>query len=334
MKLVFRSIFLALVFFAIVVPAHAQRVNSVGAADPYLSYYTGLNYPPSCDNLGRQPTALQGVDTSKKTLVLIVGPAQSNGINTSPTAFTPTNASKIDNLNQCDGGIYPVASDPLLGVNCAAGATPAGCATPGCTTFCLGNVATRIADALITAGKFDRVIIAPIGVGSTSIAMWASGGVLSTPNNRLGVALKRLSAKGITTSTTGVTIASLSMIGETDSSLGTLQAAWVAAWNSTISAGSLATGVRFFVTKETLNGSVSAAVQAAQTATSPSGVINHAGTPQVWEGADADSLTGNICGASANLACRQSDGLHFTDAGLYTLSALTVTKMGLSGAPF
>jgi hypothetical protein len=183
---------------------HAQARSGAGGPDPYALSYAGttavpIDVPTSCDTYGRHPTALQGVDQTKHTLV-IIQEGQSNDLNTAPSAFTPVNASKIDNMNICDGGIYPLPSDPVIGAGCAPGLP--GCNTPDCaSTGCLGNVMTRVADALITAGKFDRVIVLPTSVGGTPVVAWAPGGGLSLYNDRTAVALRRLAAKGITTST-------------------------------------------------------------------------------------------------------------------------------------
>lgn len=335
-KYVMRWLLLALAFTVGSVNAQTGH-GGAGPNDKLGLSYGTLNFPTSCDTYGRQPTALQGVDTTKKNLIVIhVG--QSNDLNTAPSAYTPTNASKIDNMSICDGAIYPVVSDPLIGGGCIISRT--GCNTPGCaSTGCLGEVWTRATDTLLSAAKFDRTIVEPIAIGSTAIADWAPAGNLALYNSRIAVALQRFQAKGITTSTTGVTIIIDVGIGSTDCSLGTTQSAWVASFNAMVAAaGPLATGVRWYVHKQSWNGlTVCSAVQNAQTATAPSGVINNAAL--IFAGANDDALTGaTACGGGA---CRQTDSpgpLHFTDAGNISRNADATNgiqqALHASGAPF
>jgi hypothetical protein len=65
----------------------------------------------------------------------------------------------VFNFNFFDGKCY-VARDPLLG------GTGAG-----------GSPWTRLGDALVAAGRFERVLIVPIAVGGSAIREWAKGGV-------------------------------------------------------------------------------------------------------------------------------------------------------------
>ena len=60
-------------------------------------------------------------------------------------------------------------------------------------------------------------------------------------------------------------------------------------------------------------------------------LVNH---PSVWAGPNADALVGNICGPSANAACRQSDGTHWSDNGSYSYAAAWVTALEAYGSPF
>jgi hypothetical protein len=251
-------------------------------------------------------------DTSGKTLsgngqtvntgivnCVIIAAGQSNFGNTSPDAYSPSNPNALDNLNIYDGAIYK-AADALVGA-------PSLILPP--TTE--GHPALILGDALVTAGKCARVIIVPCAVNGTSVAQWA--GQLS---NRIPTALGRLAARGITSSTTNVTIVLLWGQGEADTLLGTSQASYVASWNAMIAAANL-TGVRALVAKETLwNTATSAALQAAQTQNATSGVINN--SAGIYLGANADALQGNICGSGTNTACRQADGNHWSDAGAYS----------------
>src|SRR5262245_16246844 len=103
------------------------------------------------------------------------------------------------------------AADPLLGT---------GMAFPG-GGFSPGGVSLRLADLLVSNSKFDRVIIVPVAIGGTSVAMWATGGVLS---NCITAAMARLASRGIVPGMTNVTFAFVWGQGESDG--GTSQAAY------------------------------------------------------------------------------------------------------------
>lgn len=250
----------------------------------------------------------QSVNTGIRNLVLIVA-GQSNLTDVAPSAYTPTNASAIDVMNNDDGAVY-AAVDPLVGCS---------------LTFSGGNPALRLADNFIIASKFDRVILVPIAIGGASVADWATG----TSTNRIKVAMQRLAAKGFTAQT-NVTVAIIWGQGETDTSQGTSQANYTTALNAVIANAAAAgfTG-RWFIAKQSWNGTtVSAAVQAAQAA---------AVGGSVFAGPDADSMIGTACSASA---CRQNPdagggvNLHWTNAGSISYSSGWQTTMGASGAPF
>lgn len=136
---------------------------------------------------------------------------QSNSANYVDVTYAPTHAAKIDNLNIYDGGTY-AAVDPLL----------------GCEAYSLydtpGNMFLRVADKLIALDYYDRVILIPIGVGGSSVALWNSRPF----GDRLTVAFKRAQAVGLNVS------AVLWQQGEADQAGGTTQAAYQAAIASTI----------------------------------------------------------------------------------------------------
>jgi hypothetical protein len=81
---------------------------------------------------------------------------QSNTGNHGETLYRP----RRDVVNLFRDTCYR-AEDPLLG-----------------PTGDRGSIWTRLGDLLINAGMFDRVVIIPIGVGSTAIADWVPGGYL------------------------------------------------------------------------------------------------------------------------------------------------------------
>lgn len=264
-------------------------------------------------NVNTTPVALrsQTVNPAVRNLIIIAA-GQSNATNVAPSAYSPANPLVLDQLNVNDGGIY-AAADPLLGCSLNDSLGP-------------GNAFLRLADSFVTAGKFDRVIIVCVSIDATSVAQWQSGFAA----NRITVALGRLAAKGIVAGV-NVTIAVLWGQGETDTGLGTSQVAYTASLNAVIAASRTAgfTGP-WFVAKETWDGSAfSAALQSAQTVASPSGVINHGAA--VWEGADADSLTGSVC---SGVACRVGGNLHWSNAGSTSYAASWLLQMALYGAPF
>jgi hypothetical protein len=244
------------------------------------------------------------INTAIKNLVLIVA-GQSNCENVAPTAYTPTNGTVIDNFNVLNGQMY-AGADPQLGCTNA----------PSGSTFGAGNIAMRVADQLITNGKFDRVILVPLCSGGSSITFWdpSVSGTLS-PNPV--AAMARLAQAGYIPGGTGLTFGFLWMQGESDA--GTSSAAYQASYNA-MSAALIASGFngRQFINKETwLSGVVNATTQAAQAA-----LVN--GTTK-FTGADADSL---------NAANRQADNTHFNDAGMAALATLTYNAMHATGAPY
>jgi hypothetical protein len=140
--------------------------------DPFsipVAAYTATSWPsgrtpfkvkPGCENTG-----------------VFIGVGQSNISASENSNYSVTNIARIGNLNIFDGGVY-AAQDPLLGTSkYSAG---------GCWL-------SRFADKLIGQAKYDRIIIVPIGIGSTSVSQWAAGGVF---NRRILVAARRCEALG------------------------------------------------------------------------------------------------------------------------------------------
>jgi hypothetical protein len=171
-----------------------------------------------------------------------------------------------------------------------------------------------VADLLVTNGKFDRVIIVPIAIGGTSVAMWGTGGVLAS---RVPAAMARLASRGITPGMTGVTFAFLWGQGESDRA--TSQAAYAASLGQ-VTTALFATGFngRAFINSQTwLSGVTNANVVAAQAAA--------ANSTTIFAGANADSLTAGS---------RQADNTHFSDAGMASFATLIYNAMHASGAPF
>lgn len=308
---VFRSATSALLLLlAAVLPCHAQRSGAAPVDRFQLSAETIASIN---QDTGGKTLSSQTINTGIRNLVmLLIGQSLCEGI--VPTAYTPANPTKLDNLNQADGAIYR-AADPLLGTaySIAAGVPYSGPANPY----------LRVADTLVTNNKFDRVILVPGCIGATTVADWAPGGKFG---GNFQVMMNRLADKGIVAGT-NVTIIGIYAQGTTDAFAGTSQANYTNGLNAFITA-SRASGFNglWFINTESWNGAaVNSAIQNAQAA-----VVNHGAN--VWAGANQDTIINNTCSASA---CRiAKDLLHWTDAGSTTLAAAVVTALGLSGAPF
>jgi hypothetical protein len=298
----FRFLIVALALLAYPV-AHAQSLP-----DPFkMGEYNGCSGPWNCNtgyaDTGAKTLRNQTINTGIRNLVLIMA-GQSLREAVAPTAFTPSNATAIDNLNPYDGAVYAWADPPL-------GSAYANNSIAGSG---VGHIGGRIADSLIANSRFDRVILVPIAIGSSSVAQWASGGVLQ---NRLCAAYKRVVARGFGPQT-NVTVAIEWGQGESDGAMS--QANYTANLNSVISnVQACGFSGRFFVAVETWNGTaVVTAIQNAQAA-----VVN--GTT-VFASGNIDTI-----GCGSRLA---ADCIHLNDAGMATAAGLIVTAMHASGVPF
>lgn len=317
------------VFIGLATPAQAQYASSAASVDPYA--FGEYVFP--CDGglydcnrgfyaAGSKTSRNLTVNTAIKNLVLIWAGQSQSGAAT-PSCYTPTNASAIDNLSIKDGNIYAATestSAPLLG------ATWAYQALGG--TVC-GSISLRVADTLITQGKFDRVIIVPIGSGGSNIALWdpVSNGILSS---RPCAAMARLAARGITPSVTNVTFAFTWMQGESDH--GTGQSTYQTILGN-MKTALLACGFsgRMFIAKETwvCSGGVNSTdtnVQNAQVAAVDNVTI--------FAGPNADALGTT----NRQSDCSGAPGTHFNDTGAAALGGSAAgswyAAMHASGAPF
>lgn len=302
--------------------AEAQsQIQGAVMPDPFYLNEAGIR-----DTGNRDVSALGfrtlSTNPAVPTLVMLCA-GQSNFEAITAIAYTPANPLAIDNFNIYDSAIYN-AVDPLVG----SGARPLGSPIFGYHP-CL-----VLADKLVTAGKFARVIIVPFALGGSSVADWTTG-VLA---NRPVVAVKRLAQRGIAPGT-NVTFVFLWGQGESDNFAGTSQANYTAGFN-TLVANMVAAGFsgRVLIAKETYNfGVVSAAVQAAQTSNAPSGVINNSASPApIYLGASVDTFVGSIC--NGGNACRQADNTHLTTDGVIQ-SVVDATNgwqkaLANTGAPF
>jgi hypothetical protein len=292
-------------------PALAQRAGSSPVDPNVLNINTivpGLALSQNTNIVSLR--ALQSLNPAVKNLVAVVA-GQSNCTDIVPSTYSPANPANLDQMFLNDGGIYN-ALDPVMGVSLNSGG---------------GFVPLQMFDDLITAALFDRIVIVPVCIGGTSVADWQNGNQF----DRITVAFSRLKAKGMANAGTNVTVIVLWMQGETDNiPLNTSQAAYTASFNAVVAASRTAgfTGP-WFVTEETLNGGVVwAPVQAAQTAVSPSGVINNGAG--VYTAGNLDALVGSTCGGSA---CR-FDNTHFSVAGRTSVSSTIRAALHAFGAPF
>jgi hypothetical protein len=242
-------------------------------------------------DLSGKSLSSQSINPGIRNCILVLA-GQSNICNLGPTAYTPTNIGKVDNLNPCNGAIY-TAVDPLLG-----------CSSTG------GNPGSRLADKLINASLFDRVVLVPVAIGGSAAADWQN-----SYGNRLTAALGRVRARlGVSPS------AILWGQGEADTNLATSQSSYQASMTAVISATRTAgyTGPWFIAQQSWNGGATSAAVQAAQLA-----LVDHGSN--IWAGPNADSL---------GAADRQADNTHFNDAGMDAYAGLWLTALQAFGAPF
>lgn len=250
----------------------------------------------------------QTVNTGIRNLVLLVA-GQSNNANTSPTAYTPANPTAIDNFNIFNGAMY-AAADPQLGT------------TIGTTGPAMMDL--RVADTLITNGKFDRVILVPMSVGGSAAYMWATlGGPTHSAGTMAGmpcVAMGRLAARGIVPGA-NVTFAMDWGQGESEAGLSTTQIQYQ---NYMTDIGtrlnSCGFSGRIFVNIETWVNGAYATVQTAQSAMAGTVI----GNVTFFVGANLDSLNNTS----------RVDQTHFNDAGSVSGATLKYNAMHASGAPF
>lgn len=287
MMAILRFLFLT---FSLVLGASCFAQKGASPVDPFLlppiAPQSGIVNLVNQNTNGLTPRAAQSLSSAVRNLI-IVGAGQSNMAD-SPQAsvYSPANPTALDQFDINSGGIYP-AVDPLLGCSVNSGG---------------GNPLLRLGDNLVTAGLFDRVLLASVAIDGTAVAEWDTG----TYSTRLPVLFRRLAAKGLVAGT-NVTVIVLWGQGETDTTLGTAQTPYTNSLNNVIAA-TRAAGFAgtWFVAVQTYNtGSTSAAVAAAQAA-----VVNHGAG--VWAGPNADAIIGTTCGG---LTCRPDD-LHFGNNGM------------------
>lgn len=266
--------------------------NSLAVPAPFVIGDPTPNYFPDWNNTqGKRQVDCRndGIRTTENWIVW----GQSNTTDVIPTLYAPTNAG-VENGNISDGGCYVPALpggpiDPMLGCT----GYPPGLGTP----YPTGNWIGILADLRINAGKAQREIMWPIGVGGSYMHDWEPGG---SNNIRFGATARRLAFLGITP--TGI------LVGQGESDVFTSGAAYLASLQNAIaSIRSYWPTVPIYVAQETyINGITSAAVTTAQAA-----VRNPAN--KVFAGPNLD-----LRGA----AYRQPDNTHFNySPGAFTVAA-------------
>lgn len=301
-----RKLLTLISIFLLCVTVSSAQHGSGGAPDPFF-----LTYDGGYDTPTKTLRATQTLSPAVRNLV-ILATGQSNIADYMPSAYSPANPTKLDIFSVIDGATY-AAVDPLVG-----------CSWGGSTV--IGNPVLRVADALVTANKFDRVVIVCLAVGGTNAIDWATGFLA----NKISVALARLAKRGMVAGT-NITVVALWGQGEGDNAIGTSQANYTTYLNAII-ANSRTAGFagNWYIAKQTYVGGLgtSAAVRAAQVA-----VVNHGAG--VWGGPDADGLVGTVCGG---VDCRGGNP-HFSDAGAAYYAGTSgadgwLQALAASGAPF
>lgn len=270
----------------------------------FASYYI---YPPGSVITGADPV----LDTSGRTQVscgLVTGErtatlvfvGQSLSVNEVPTVRAIAQ-SRNHQINIYDGQCYQT-KEPLLGVNVSGGAV----------TDARGTWMSVLADNLIAHGYVDRVVIVPMAVGSTTVAMWADDSTEPYLANNVGTVARRVRDAGL--SCTAIHWGQ----GESDTSAGTSQTTYFASLSKVIALFNREMpGCPVIVDQESLYyGPVtSSAVTAAQSA-----AVN--GTA-VFAGANVDTIP----------TTERFDGVHLNETGRDHRAALVeaaiVAALGL-----
>ena len=270
--------------------ASMSRVRPFSAPDPgNIFYETGgiANTTVYRDFTGRTTRSL-AINGSEDTLIMICA-GQSLSTDLITDTFSPTNGTKLDNYVWFNGTNW-AAQDALLGTSWNG------------STATSHNFNFRVADGIISNGKFDRVIIVPVAMSGTTVNLWVNDFVGEPTGyyRMVQTAIKKLKAQGITGTTTGVKWLFKWNQGESDTQQSTTQGNYTTDWNKLKALVSVdLPQMKFMIAKETRYiGNNSAAVQAAQAA-----AVNGVDT---FVGEDMDSI-----GAGG----REGDDTHLNATG-------------------
>lgn len=251
-------------------------------------------------NGGKNPAARTQVNrqTLSGTILTGVFVGQSNNESAATDGFyTPSNPTKVLELNPYDGGLYQTGAFALLGTG-----------NPG--SACCVN----IGDKLVTDGKCDYFIIVNGAVGGSSIDQWANpaGGNTGVLFHRLAAIAQRLSSLGLTPSFIDM------HQGETDNFLGTNQTNYANAGTSFINGLKALWACKIIYALATyypgLGHDTSAAIRAAQ-----AGFVD---SVRVFQGFDTDTLTG----ATNRLSAGASPDLNTTGMASRATGEVAIIK--------
>lgn len=282
--------------FAAILGAGGLSYNSFVSPNATLIVNPGTVIPgadPILDLTGRTEVAC--AQSMKTGVIVVIG--QSLSVNTVPTPYTPVN-DHVDQLNIYTGKCYKL-QDPLLGINM------------GWTGHVYGTWMSRLADNLKAHGRFDRVVIVPMGIGNTKAGQWADAVTAPYFFNNINAVGLRMRDAGLPCT------AIMWGQGESDSAVNTSQASYTASMNKVIAEFNRAMpGCPFFVAQEAYyDGVDSPSVLAAQAA-----LVN--GTT-VFAGENVESIP----------VSERFDGTHLSDVGASHRAALAeaalVTALGL-----
>ncbi len=283
----------SLVGSATLIALYLMRASSGGGAPNLYSIYETAGEEGYANTTGRTTESAALVGGEATGIFIILG--QSLTANNGASNYTPTNAEKSQEISIFDGLCYRL-KDPALG---ASGGT--------------GGYISRLADALITAGLFQRVIMIPCGVGGSSVLRWTPAGDL---NHKLRVAYLRARSLGYTVS--GV----LWGQGEADVQAGTSKATYKARFDEMAdSIRALGCTAPWFVAQETyLSGVTNSTIRDAQSELVGTRTLPSGNSITVYAGPDLDTLGG---------ANRQGDDIHLSDTGNANAAAAWVTKLDI-----
>jgi hypothetical protein len=262
------------------------------------------NWRPSMDVSGKTVSSNGVTNNPAVVTCVFIHPGQSVVEAITPTRYTYTNSTKVDDFDVDNGQMY-VANGPLTGTT--TGSAP-GISTP----------LEPLGDALITSGKCGRSILMAAGIAGTSVLNdWAQG----TQATRPVAIMARLKQRGIVCGSTNVICVVIIGIGETDSFNSMSTANFLTGLTTLINIFNANGFVGYFlVNQETccLAGTGPyAPVVTAESATTPTGIINTSASNPICKGGNVDALKGTNCNGSN--ACTQ-DGTHPTLDGIKAMA--------------
>lgn len=157
-------------------------ISAISPLDPfrvedvrrYAAHPAGNVFPPIFNDAAGRTPVHPALVPGERTVVIVVS-GQSNSANHCGTPRTATSP-KVHNFNYLTGGMY-AAADPLLG-----------------GTGTQGAFGTYLGDKLIAAGKYDRVILAPMAIGAAIATDFQASGPFA---QNIKVMARRLEAAGL-----------------------------------------------------------------------------------------------------------------------------------------